>query len=111
MTDKGAGGNISFDDLADVLADTQRRKLLIALLEHNPQDDRPVGIADEGTESDSLERLVSMRHVHLPKLADYGFIDWDEDAHEVTKGPNFEEIRPMLELLDDHEDELPADWL
>jgi predicted transcriptional regulator len=97
--------------MVDALADVQRRKLLIALLEHNPQDDSAVVIADSESESDAVERLVSMQHVHLPKLADYGFIEWDEDTHEVMKGPNFDEIRPLLELLDDHEDELPDDWL
>ncbi len=105
------GQTISFDDMVDALADVQRRKLLVALLEHNPQDDSAVVIADSESESDAVERLVSMQHVHLPKLTDYGFIEWDEDTHEVMKGPNFDEIRPLLELLDDHEDELPDDWL
>lgn len=104
-------GTIQFDDVVDALADVQRRKLLVALLEHNPQDDAPAVIADSKRESDAVERLVSMQHVHLPKLANYGFIEWNEDTHEVMKGPNFDEIRPLLELLDNHEDELPADWL
>lgn len=104
---KNAVEKISFDDMADALAHVQRRKLLVALLEHNPQDDAPVVIAD----SDAVERLVSMHHAHLPKLADYGFIMWNEDTHEVVKGPKFDEIRPLLELLDDHEDELPDNWL
>jgi predicted transcriptional regulator len=102
---------ISFDDMVDALADVQRRKLLVALMEHNPQDDSPVVIDEEGSETDAVERLVNMNHVHLPKLADYGFIVWNEQTHEVSKGPQFDEIRPMLELLDDHEDELPEDWL
>lgn len=102
---------ISFDDMVDALADVQRRKLLVALLDHNPQDDTPIVIADSESGSDAVERLVTMNHVHLPKLADYGFIEWDRDSHEVAKGPNFEEIRPLLKLLDDHEDKLPADWV
>lgn len=101
----------SFDDMVDALADIQRRKLLIALLDHNPQDDSPVVIADSEDESDAIERLVKMDHVHLPKLVEYGFIEWNEETHEVSKGPNFDEIRPLLELLNDHEDELPDDWL
>ena len=101
----------SFDDMVDALADVQRRKLLVALLEHNPQDDTPVVMADSESDADAVERLVTMQHVHLPKLADYGFIEWNEDTHEVTKGPKFDEIRPLLELLANHEDELPADWL
>jgi len=105
------GQTSSFDDMVSALADVQRRKLLVALLEHNPQDDTPVVVADSESDADAVERLVTMQHVHLPKLVDYGFIEWNEETHEVTKGPKFDEIRPLLELLDDHEDELPADWL
>jgi hypothetical protein len=104
-------GEPSFDDMVDAVAHIQRRKLLIALLEHNPQDDTPIIVADSKDDADALERLVSMQHVHLPKLVDYGFIEWDKDSHEVVKGPNFDAIKPLLRLLDDHEDELPDDWL
>lgn len=58
-----------------------------------------------------VELLVEMEHVHLPKLVEYDFIERDEAANEVSKGEAFAEIRPLLELLADHEDELPADWL
>lgn len=102
---------IPFDDVVDVLADIQRRNLLLALLEHNPQDDTPVVAAHPEREADAIKRLVKMRHVHLPKLVEHGFIEWNEETHEVTKGPNFDEIRPLLELLDDHRDELPSNWL
>ena len=52
-----------------------------------------------------------MKHVHLPKLERYGFIDWNQDINQVSKGPNFEETRPLLEMLVAHEDELPDGWL
>jgi predicted transcriptional regulator len=102
---------ISFDDMLDALADVQRRTLLLALVEHNPQVDTPVVLADSEGEAAAMNRLVSMRHVHLPKLADYGLIEWDEATHELTKGPQFDAIRPLLTLLDDHADELPDDWV
>jgi len=66
--------------------------------------------ADESDEAE-LVRLVGMKHIHLPKLEEYGFIDWDRNSNEVSKGANFEEIRPLLEMLADHEDELPEEWL
>ena len=100
-----------FDDALDAIANLQRRRLLVALLEHNPIDDAPVVIADDDAEAEAVERLVQIKHVHLPKLEEYGFIEWDRDTHEVIKGPRFDEIRPMLELLVDHEDELPPGWL
>jgi len=34
-------------------------------------------------------------------LDDYGFVTWDEETNEVSKGPRFEDIRPLLELVDD----------
>ncbi|WP_224448996.1 hypothetical protein [Haloprofundus salilacus] len=103
--------NLSFDETLDALAHVQRRKLLVGLLDHNPQNDTPVVIADSADEATSLERLVKMHHVHLPKLEEYGLIVWNEDKHEVSKGKNFDEIKPLLELLATHEDELPPDWL
>lgn len=106
-------GELVFDDALDAIANLQRRKLLVALLEHNPidDDDTPVVIADDDAEAEAVKRLVEMKHVHLPKLEEYGFIEWDRDTHEVIKGPRFDEIRPLLELLADHEDELPSGWL
>lgn len=68
---ENVGRTISFDDMVDALADVQRRTLLVALLEHNPQDDSPVVIADSESDGDAVEQLVTMYHVHLPKLADY----------------------------------------
>lgn len=100
--------SLYFDDMMTALANAQRRRLLISLLEHNLQADSPVVIA--GCDSDA-DGVVLMRHAHLPKLGDYGFIEWNEESNEVTKGPKFDEIRPLLELLDAHEDELPPGWL
>lgn len=101
----------SMDDTLDALAAGPRRTLLVALNDHNPQDVAPTPASDSAEADDEMDRLVSMRHVHLPKLAEYGFVDWNERDHEVTKGPNFEEVRPFLELLDDHEDGLSPGWL
>lgn len=85
----------SFDTMLDALGDVQRRILLVGLLKHNPQDDSPTIIADHERE----------------RLEEYGFIEWDKENSEVSKGPAFDEIRPLLELLDNHEDELPTDWI
>lgn len=101
----------SFDEMVDALGDVQRRRLLVSLLDHNPQPVPRVDVAESGVETEDMGRVISMQHAHLPKLADYGFIEWDSDRHEVTKGPAFEEIRPLLELLKGHEDELPEDWI
>jgi len=62
-----------------------------------------------GSEIDG--ETIALLHNHLPKLADSGFIDWDRDRQVVTRGPRFGEIEPLIELMVDHRDELPANWL
>lgn len=101
----------TFDEALDALANVQRRKLLVSLLAHNPQDDSPVVVAESDRDTHALERIVRMEHSHLPRLEDGGFIEWDQEAHEVMKGPKFDEIRPLLELLNAHADELPDGYL
>lgn len=95
----------------DALSDGQRRKLLVDLLDHNPQEISPETSAGSDAGVSAVEPLVQMHHVHLPKLADYGFINWSRTSDEFEKGPNFDEIRPLLELLEDHPDALPNEWL
>lgn len=96
---------VSFDEMMDALGAVQRRKLLLSLLEREPEDDPPIVIDGSGSEAD----LLAMRHAHLPKLSAYEFIEWDRETDEVTRGPEFDEIEPLLELLADNEEELPVD--
>ncbi|VTT86294.1 hypothetical protein DM2_2332 [Halorubrum sp. DM2] len=53
---------------------------------------------------------MGMYHSHLPKLADLGFIEWDPDENEIRKGPRWDDIAPLLRLIEDHQDELPDGW-
>jgi hypothetical protein len=101
------------DTTLDVLANKYRRRVLVALLEHNPQDDDDRQIPDDvHLESEDLDQLlIRMRHTHLPKLEESGFIEWDQERNIVRKGPQFEEIQPLLELMENHADELPDGWL
>jgi len=64
-----------------------------------------------GTTDDLDATQVNLEHVHLPKLADMGFIEWDRESGDLSKGPNWDEIAPLLQLMYDHQDELPDEWL
>lgn len=87
------------DDIFEALADGQRRRLLLDLLDHNPQEiAERSSVPKETTERDA--ELITTHHVHLPKLAEYEYIEWDRGADVVTKGRQFDEIRPLLEFLD-----------
>ena len=116
------------DTIFEALADEYRRRLLVDLLDHASQPiSRPSGASWEIAEANedllrehlsssravdgADEDLLRVRHVHLPKLADHGFVEWDRDAHVVARGPRFDEIRPLLELLDGRRDDLPTPWL
>jgi hypothetical protein len=113
MTGREDAANADLDTALDALANKYRRRVLVALLEHNPQqDDDPQVPDDVSVESDELDRLlIQMRHSHLPKLAESGFIEWDQETNRIRKGPQFDDIRPLLELMQAHADELPEDWL
>ncbi len=85
------------------LMNEHRRKLLVALLGENPSVARfktPTSSDSEAVDPDRLQ--VAMHHHHLPKLVDSGFVHVDEDTNEISKGPQFEEIRPLLELVEGH---------
>jgi hypothetical protein len=102
------GREITFDDMLDALSDVQRRNVLLALIEREPAADSPVAIRMD--EFDTRTRL-RMDHLHLPKLSEYGFVEWDESTRELRAGPNLEEIRPLFELLRRNEEILPDDWV
>jgi hypothetical protein len=90
------------DEQLAILANTHRRQLLTALMQTSSHDTRlsppETGLTDGGTQREA----VAMHHIHLPKLADYGYIDWDREAHTVEKGPQFEDIKPLLTVLNEH---------
>lgn len=103
----------SVDTIMSILANEHRRRLLVALLKRNPQDvdnsQVPVDVAI--AESELEASLIQMKHVHLPKLEEGGFIMWDRDSNKISRGARFGEIRPLVKLMKEHTDELPDDWL
>ena len=113
MTVNRSKTSVSLDTALDILANEYRRRLLVALLEHNPQDDdNPLVPEDIHLATEDLETLrIHMTHTHLPKLEEAEFIEWDRDTNTIRTGPRFDEVRPLLELMQNHADELPDGWL
>ena len=85
-----------FTALFDCLTHPVRRRLLLDLHKTNP----PLDLTAE-TQSPMLY------HLHLPKLANPGFIDWDRDDQIIDVGPRFDEIAPILEAIEDCQHHLP----
>ncbi|ELY68105.1 hypothetical protein [Natrinema versiforme] len=104
------------DDAFDALADGYRRRLLVELLDRDrkrvpalTRPDSEIADANEGLLAERLsgshpipgtdEALLRQRHVHLPELDDYGFVEWRPADDLVTTGPRFDELRPLLEFI------------
>lgn len=97
------------DDQLKALGRLERRRLLLELSSAGPHDDSNVDFSDLERDAGELDPLVTMRHLHLPILEERGFIRWDRKDYRVTKGPEFDELEPLLELLREIRDELPGD--
>lgn len=98
----------SLDSQLAALGHIDRRRLLLALLDAEEANTLPVEIDGSEHGADGVPLQMSMHHVHLPKLADLGFVDADHGS--VTTGPRFDRIRPLLELLETNRERLPDDW-
>jgi hypothetical protein len=89
--------DITVDTVFELLANRYRRQLLFDLLEHTPQEAIPHP-DDTPTDSDECDRVqIEVYHLHLPKLADAGLIDWDHRSGTVVRGHNFAAFKAVLE--------------
>lgn len=105
------------DDAFDAMADNERRQLLSRLLHDGPQPVPQLSnasremleahetllreyLAGSNEIADADKEAIRTHHVHLPKLVEYSHIEWNKDRHVTTKGPKFEDLRPLLEAVD-----------
>lgn len=102
MTQQPLG--VSLDDTFDILGDRCRRVLLLGLADSEPL--RPGDVLEPDGNGSSW--WVELRHRHLPRLEDAGFVEWDRETDELWRGRRFDEIRPALTLLADHADDRPS---
>jgi hypothetical protein len=100
----------SFDELFEVLSHEYRRYILWSLADPDGRTDEPIRTTLFAGDDEPDILRIELRHNHLPKLDDAGLVDWDPETETLTRGPRFEEIEPLLGLLDDNRDELPGDW-
>lgn len=87
------------DSVMESLQKSERRTILLSLL----KDPRECSI-EQLQESIAAERAQQrLYHLHLPKLEEAGYIDWDPDSGRVSRGPNFSEVEPLVRFLDGYE--------
>lgn len=98
-------------ELLGILSNHHRRRIVTRLEEQNPRDMDEFDLEEIAGGSELDGETIDLIHNHLPRLDESGFIDWDRERQVVTRGPRFTEIEPLIELMIDHQDELPANWL
>ena len=103
---------ITLDQLLANLSDSTRWSILVRLGEDNPRDTDEFTSPDVDEDDEDFELFAAeVTYEHLPELDRDGFIDWDRESDTITRGPNFEDVRPLITLIQNHQDELPDDWL
>ncbi|MFD1685840.1 hypothetical protein [Halobellus litoreus] len=106
----------SFDEQLTAISNLERRRLLLALLNATRNGGLPLDAGAIESDIDERRRRIQLTHVHLPKLVSGGYVDQprkgspDRQRLLVTDGPRFDEIRPLLELLEANRGLLPEDW-
>jgi len=95
------------DRAFEMLADHHRR-LVLSLLKRGTVETTNDVVAQSSYGTKEFE--LTLRHNHLPKLAQAGYIEWDRETGALSEGPRFEEIEPFVELLSDHASELTYEW-
>lgn len=106
-----ASERIGLDDQFSCLSDETRRSILATLAGPPAGTDPEFDVAEfEPDDAETCDFEMQAHHRHLPRLSDAGFVDWDRDAGTVERGPGFERVEPLLTLLDEHQDQLSAEW-
>jgi hypothetical protein len=83
------------DELFRLLADPRRREILLTLARNTGGVD--VGSLAGGPAPERSR--VALHHVHLPKLAGAGYVEWAPGDSTVARGPRFDAAESVLELL------------
>jgi hypothetical protein len=99
-----------FDEVLEALADPYRRQLLLALIEHNPQDDGDSDPLNIHPECDDTLSKMNIFMGNPPKLDEMGIINWNKEDKEILKGPDWAEFEPLLRLIAENKEELPNEW-
>lgn len=91
------------------LSQQPRRQLLLSLSNASPTAwlELPEAALSSHYEGTRRALCIELRHHHLPALSDVGYVQWDDEAFEVSRGPNFREAAAVLAALVSAADDLP----
>lgn len=107
--------SITQEDLFELLKNQRRRMVAEYLM----RTDEPTSIGTLAEYVAALENdcdeeavthrqrkrtYVSLYQGHLPKMDDYGVIDYDKDRGDVESGPEFDQLESMIEDISEARD-------
>ncbi len=98
-----------WDDVFEALSAEPRRQLVVSLLDAAPSESVPLpeSAVNPNVPPDPEELRRELRHRHLPKLSDLGFVAWEQDPLVASRGPRFDEAAVVFEALQSNAIELP----
>ncbi|RQG90708.1 DUF7344 domain-containing protein [Natrarchaeobius chitinivorans] len=110
LTPSQEGHELSADTILELLANRRRRYLLYALrgqegpIELSELAERIAGWEhdvppDEVAKNEYKSVYVSSVQCHVPKLADAGVVDHDENNHTVVLADNYDQLEPYLRVV------------
>lgn len=94
------------DTLMDILSAQERRAVLYRLRREDSLNESDLLVAGI---NQSDQRKIALHHIHLPKLEEAQYIEWERETGVVRPGVQYDDIEPLLNLIETQSDECPAD--
>ena len=87
----------------ELLSDKRCREIL-SLLYEEPVCESELSLESivDRCEASNISE-ISLYHHHIPKLAEAGIIEWDDETMTVHRGESFDVVTDLLEFIDDRE--------
>ncbi len=108
-TDDSHPGAERWDRVFHALAAEPRRRTIAALREVPPDEwvQLPEAINERVDAPDERTARVRLHHVHLPVLAQRGYVEWETDPLRARRGPDFSEVAAVVESVLERTDGAP----
>lgn len=99
----------SWNTVFRALAKEPRRQLIVSLLDAEPDNSVPLpeSAMMPNVPPDPQTLTLELQHHHLPMLSEEGFITWETEPLLASRGPQFEELAVVFDVLHEKADRLP----